>query len=245
VLAAGKEERSFSTTSGLLLRTTTPSILRTSSSSITGIRSTPSYNNILTNNQFTNNRSNSSSNNNSNIMKSSILPSFMTTTTTTTTRRSFASSYEPLTPDEEQAEKVRVANLTPFAKEQELRQYNRELARLEILRGINTGERYTWTGQYKFLARNYGLPLVMWYWTCFGTSFVLCWITIEVGGFDAMTIVSQVDAWLDWNMTSRIDPTYGKIGMALVMNEMLEPLRLPFVILTVKPVVDRLFPSKF
>lgn len=163
----------------------------------------------------------------------------------TTPRRSFSGHYEPLTPSEEEAEKERVSKLSVYAKEQELRLYNREIARLELLRGINNGERYTWTGQYKLLARNYGMPLVAWYWTCFGCTFIGCWTAISVGGIDAMSIISQVDAYFHWNLQAQIDPTYGKIGLALIMNEMLEPLRLPLVIVTVKPVVDRLFPSQF
>jgi hypothetical protein len=59
-----------------------------------------------------------------------------------------------MTKQEEEAEKQRVAGLTAFAKDQELRQLNRQIAKLEMLRGINTGELYTWRGRYKELSRN-------------------------------------------------------------------------------------------
>ena len=48
--------------------------------------------------------------------------------------------YTPMTSAEEDAEKKRVAGLSDFKKEQELRQLNREIMRLKHLRGINTGE---------------------------------------------------------------------------------------------------------
>lgn len=67
-----------------------------------------------------------------------------------------------MTKEEQEQEKGRVASLSSFQKDQELRKLNRELARLEMLRGINTGELYTWSGRYKALARDYGLPLVAW-----------------------------------------------------------------------------------
>ena len=54
-----------------------------------------------------------------------------------------------------------------------------------------------------------------------------------------------MDARLGWDMASKVDPEMGKIGMTLVINEVIEPLRLPIVIVTVKPVMDRVFPPKF
>ena len=150
-----------------------------------------------------------------------------------------------MTQQEEEDEKKRVASLSAFAKEQELRQLNRELAKLEMLKGINTGERYTMMGRYKALARDYGMGLVVWYWSMFSVSFAGCFFAIEVGGIDAMALIAQFDGWTGWNLTSHIDPQLGKIGLALVMNELIEPIRLPFVIATVKPVMDRVYPPKY
>jgi hypothetical protein len=153
--------------------------------------------------------------------------------------------YTPITPDEEEKEKARVASLTPFQKDQELRRYNREIARLEALKGINTGERYTWSGRYKALARDYGMPLVVWYWAVWGVTFVGCFTAISVGGVDAMALVAKADAMTGWDLVSKIDPSLGRIGLAVVVNEMVEPLRLPMVIVTVKPVMDQIFPPKY
>lgn len=54
-----------------------------------------------------------------------------------------------MTEQEEEKEKARVAHISPEEKDQELRALNRQLVRLERLRGINTGELYTWSGRYK------------------------------------------------------------------------------------------------
>ena len=153
--------------------------------------------------------------------------------------------YTPLAADEEQQEKERVLELSEFAKDQELRKLNREIARLEMLRGINTGELYTWSGRYKVLARDYGMPLVAWYWACWTSTALLCYGAITVFNVDTVALLAQIDAKTGWALVDKIDPRWGKIGMAIVINEVIEPLRLPLVILTVKPVMDRIAPPKF
>lgn len=153
--------------------------------------------------------------------------------------------YTPLTPEEEEKEKQRVKNLSEFAREQELRQLNREIKRLETLRGINTGELYTWLGQYKSLSRDYGFMLPVWYAACWGASFALAFVAIEVGGLDALALVAKVDAYTGWNLASHIDPTLGKFALTAMMAELMEPIRLPIVIVTCKPVMDYLFPGKY
>ena len=71
-----------------------------------------------------------------------------------------------MTTEEEEAEKERVSKLTAFQKEMELRDLDRQIAKLSMLRGINTGELYTMRGKYKALARDYGFPFMGWYCTC-------------------------------------------------------------------------------
>lgn len=153
--------------------------------------------------------------------------------------------YTPMTQEEEQAEKKRVEGLSAFQKDQELRQLNREIARLEMFRNINTGELYTWKGRYKDLSRNYGMPFMMWYGVCWATTGILMYAAVEVGGIDAIPWIAWLDTYTGLDLASKVDPKLGKMGMALVMNEMIEPLRLPIVILTCKPVVDRIAPTKF
>lgn len=153
--------------------------------------------------------------------------------------------YTPMTEEEQEKEKARIHHLSPEAKEQELRQLNREISRLEMLRGINTGELYTWSGRYKALMRDYGFPLLVYYWVTWTSMGVLTYLAIDVGGLDALQIISNFDSYTGWSLATKVDPQLGKIGLALVMNEMLEPVRLPFVVATLKPVMETINPPKY
>jgi hypothetical protein len=120
--------------------------------------------------------------------------------------------YTPLTKEEEEAEKSRVASLTPFQKDQELRKLNRQITKLETLRGINTGELYTWSGRYKQLSRDYGMPLVAYYFTCWSATGLCILAAMHYGGFDAMLLLNKVDARMGWDLSSTVNPDLGKIG---------------------------------
>jgi hypothetical protein len=170
-----------------------------------------------------------------------VLATAATATPTQQQRRLFT----PMTREEEEREKKRVAGLSAFAKDQELRRLNRELAVLEMKKGILTGELYTWSGRYRQLARDYGLPLFAWYWAAWTVTCALSYGAITAFDIDTLALLAKVDGHTGWNLVNHVDPELGKIGMAVVMNEMLEPIRLPFVIVTVKPVVDRVFPPKY
>jgi Protein of unknown function (DUF1279) len=153
--------------------------------------------------------------------------------------------YTPLTTEEEENEKNRVAGLSAFQKDHELRTLNREISRLEKLKGINTGEAYTWSGKYKALAREYGMPMVVWYYSVWFSTCLLAYGTITIFNIDVVNLLSQMDARTGWDLVNKVDPQYGRIGMAIVINELIEPIRTPIVILTIKPVVDKLFPPKY
>jgi hypothetical protein len=153
--------------------------------------------------------------------------------------------FTPMTKDEEEKEKVRVSSLTPFQKDQELRQYNRQLAKLELLKGINTGEIYTWSGRYKALARDYGMPLFAYYWVAWSATCIVVYGGMTILNIDALALIGQLDQYTGWDLVAKVDPEMGKIGVAILCNELLEPIRLPAVILTVKPVMDHLFPPKY
>jgi hypothetical protein len=146
--------------------------------------------------------------------------------------------YSVLTPNEEEKEKNRVSDLTKYEKEMELRDLDKDIARLETLRGINTGELYTFRGKFKYLAKNYGMGFMIWYWTVWSTTAMLTYGAIELGGVDAMALFVKLDGYTGYDISSRIDPTLGTIGLTIAVNEILEPLRLPFVVVTVKPVVE-------
>jgi len=142
-----------------------------------------------------------------------------------------------LTKEEEENEKNRVSSLSPEIKSVELRQLDDEIKRLHVLRGINTGELYTWRGKMKALARDYGTGFVVWYYTVWCAMFSVTFVAIEYGGVDALALVSKMDAYTGFDMASRINPTVGSLAVALIANECLEPIRLVFVVSTTKPVV--------
>ena len=159
--------------------------------------------------------------------------------------RSATEPFVPMTASQEEAEKLRVAALTLEQRDYELRQYNRQLAVLQMKRGINTGELYTWAGKYKALARDYGMPLLIWYWTIWATTGIVCYGTITLFNVDTIYLLQQLDAQTGFHLSEQVNPEHGKIGMALIVNEIIEPIRLPIVIVTVKPVIDQMFPPKY
>lgn len=91
------------------------------------------------------------------------------------------------------------------------------------------------------LSRDYGMGFLAWYWTVwFGTA-GLSYLAIEWGGVDPIMVASKVETFLGWeemSIAGKLDPTIGQIGLVVAMNECLEPLRLPFVVVTTKPVVN-------
>ena len=152
-----------------------------------------------------------------------------------------SSSFSALPPDEEQAEKERVGSLSQYQKEMELRQLDSELARLQTLRGINTGELYTLRGKFKMLSRDYGMGFLAWYWTVWFTTAGISYAAIELGGVDPLMVAAKVESFLGWDpdaIAGKLDPTLGQIGLVIAVNECLEPLRLPIVVMTTKPVVN-------
>jgi len=152
--------------------------------------------------------------------------------------RTFSTNFEPLSKKEEEQEKERVARLTNFQKEMELRDLDQQISRLNTLRGINTGELYTFRGKFKALARDYGIGFMVWYWTIWSTTAALTYATIKVGGVDAIVLLAKLDGYTGYDISSKVDPALGTVALSLAVNELLEPLRLPIVVLTTKPIVN-------
>jgi hypothetical protein len=79
----------------------------------------------------------------------------------------------------------------------------------------------------------------------------MVYVAIDVGGMDAMMIISKADDALsqltgsEWALSKSIDPKLGHIGVAMVLNELLEPIRLPFVVMTLKPTIEFISPPKY
>eukprot|EP00560_Eucampia_antarctica_P003756 CAMPEP_0197832798 /NCGR_PEP_ID=MMETSP1437-20131217/16221_1 /TAXON_ID=49252 ORGANISM="Eucampia antarctica, Strain CCMP1452" /NCGR_SAMPLE_ID=MMETSP1437 /ASSEMBLY_ACC=CAM_ASM_001096 /LENGTH=102 /DNA_ID=CAMNT_0043436383 /DNA_START=386 /DNA_END=694 /DNA_ORIENTATION=+ len=101
------------------------------------------------------------------------------------------------------------------------------------------------TGKVKALARDYGTGYMAWYFTVWTSSAFMIYGAIKFGNVDVMTMIAKVDGWTGYDISSKVDPTLGTIGVTVVANEMLEPLRLPFVIMTTKPVVEFFYPKRY
>lgn len=153
--------------------------------------------------------------------------------------------FSALSADEEAKEKERVATLTKYQKEMELRSLDKEISRLNTLRGINTGELYTFRGKFKALARDYGIGFVLWYWSVWACTGITTYAAIEIGNVDVMALIQNLDVWTGYNISKNVDPTVGAIGLTLFVNELLEPIRLPIVVLTTKPVVEYFSPKNY
>ena len=147
-------------------------------------------------------------------------------------------TFSALTGEEEEQEKKRVASLTAYQKEMELRNLDKELKRLNTLRGINTGELYTWRGKFKALTRDYGIGFLAWYWTTWTAMAGASYLAIEYGGLDAMAIIAKTDVYTGLDLAEKVDPRLGTVAVAIALNECLEPIRLVFVVSTTKPVVN-------
>eukprot|EP00427_Karlodinium_veneficum_P029641 CAMPEP_0169206486 /NCGR_PEP_ID=MMETSP1016-20121227/13067_1 /TAXON_ID=342587 /ORGANISM="Karlodinium micrum, Strain CCMP2283" /LENGTH=199 /DNA_ID=CAMNT_0009283683 /DNA_START=70 /DNA_END=667 /DNA_ORIENTATION=- len=102
------------------------------------------------------------------------------------------------------------------------------------------------------LITEYGLPFAFWYCTCWASTWFGIYMLLESG------VISWQDSLrpllegfgLEY-YTDRIDPSMGNVIIAFMVNELVEPLRFPFVLVTGKPVVKALrqwrsrhFPSK-
>lgn len=83
------------------------------------------------------------------------------------------------------------------------------------------------------------------YWTVWSSTALLTYAAIEIGNVDAIAIIAKADAWTGYEISTKIDPTIGTIGLTMAVNEMLEPLRLPVVVITTKPVVELFSPKHY
>ena len=82
-----------------------------------------------------------------------------------------------------------------------------------------------------------------------GLAFILpqvgTYAAITVGGLDAMDIIGRFDQFTGFELAQKVDPALGKIGITLVLNEAWEPIRLPFVVATLKPIMETISPPKY
>jgi hypothetical protein len=145
-----------------------------------------------------------------------------------------------MSPAAETVEKLRVNGLTVAQREAEEEYLTAMVSNLEHRKGINSGEAYSMKGKFKTLSRDYGFPFMV-YWTgVWLLTGVGCYTAMEYGGIEALPLIHHVDQLTGFDLASKIDPTVGNIAVAGVVNEMMEPIRLPFVVMSTPFVVDTL-----
>ena len=69
---------------------------------------------------------------------------------------------------------------------------------------------------------------------------VIIYSGIELGGVDSVAAVRALDAQFGTDMASHINPSAGNLAVAIAVNEIIEPVRLPIAIATT-PTVVRMF----
>ena len=99
----------------------------------------------------------------------------------------------------------------------------------------------------KFLGtlQQYGLPFVVWWTSLYLASGVSIYVALDTGlisGASVIDFIMQVglDKFID---PERLDPTYGNIAIAVIVNECLEVVRFPITLATL-PYVKRVFARK-
>jgi len=92
----------------------------------------------------------------------------------------------------------------------------------------------------KTLATEYGVAFTVWWTFVWAVTGFVTYGAIEMSDVDSLTLIAKLESYVGYDLSSKIDPKYGNIGLAVVVNEVFEPLRFPIVIATTKPVVDRI-----
>lgn len=93
-------------------------------------------------------------------------------------------------------------------------------------------------GGVRALVRDYGWPLAAWYGTVWTATAVLCYGSIAVLQIDPVAqVLKPIDVRMGWTLCQRVSPAAGRWGAALVVNELLEPIRLPLVLATLQPIL--------
>ncbi|TYZ57614.1 hypothetical protein PybrP1_007396 [[Pythium] brassicae (nom. inval.)] len=100
-------------------------------------------------------------------------------------------------------------------------------------------------GKFMAVFSQFGVPFVIWWSTLYvgtGVGLYVAFDTGAIAGADAIKFIMDMglDRFVD---IDRINPTYGNIALAAVVNEFLEPLRFPFALATI-PTIKRMFTKK-
>ena len=139
-------------------------------------------------------------------------------------------------------------NLDPLSKNRRFYSYssksngdNKEETKLRSTsKEPTTFENLSFKEKAKILATEYGVAFTVWWTFVWAVSGFVTYGAIEMSDIDSLTLIAKLESYVGYDLSSKIDPKYGNIGLAVVVNEVFEPLRFPIVIATTKPVVDRI-----
>lgn len=97
-------------------------------------------------------------------------------------------------------------------------------------------------GKFMTVISQFGLPFIVWWTTLYvgtGAALYVAFDTGLIAGADAIKFIMDMglDRFIDVNT---LNPTYGNIALAAVLNECLEPLRFPIALATI-PTIKRIF----
>ncbi|GMF47256.1 unnamed protein product [Phytophthora fragariaefolia] len=90
--------------------------------------------------------------------------------------------------------------------------------------------------------QQYGLPFLAWWTSLYLASGVSIYVALDTGLVSGASIIDFImqlglDKFID---PTRLDPTYGNIAIAVIVNEAVEVIRFPFTLATL-PYIKRVF----
>ncbi|POM61818.1 hypothetical protein PHPALM_29109 [Phytophthora palmivora] len=93
--------------------------------------------------------------------------------------------------------------------------------------------------------QQYGLPFLVWWTSLYLASGVSIYVALDTGLVSGASIIDFImqnglDKLID---PARLDPTYGNIAIAVIVNECLEVIRFPITLATL-PYIKRVFSRK-
>ncbi|KAG2787053.1 hypothetical protein JG687_00007964 [Phytophthora cactorum] len=93
--------------------------------------------------------------------------------------------------------------------------------------------------------QQYGVPFLVWWTSLYLASGVSIYVALDTGlvsGASIIDFIMQIglDKFID---PARLDPTYGNIAIAVIVNECLEVIRFPITLATL-PYIKRIFSRK-
>ncbi|KAG1711817.1 hypothetical protein DVH05_009059 [Phytophthora capsici] len=100
-------------------------------------------------------------------------------------------------------------------------------------------------GKFMGTLQQYGLPFLVWWTSLYFASGLSIYVALDTGLISGASIIDFImqmglDKFID---PARLDPTYGNIAIAVIVNECIEVIRFPITLATL-PYVKRVFTRK-